>query len=405
MKIIVAHNFYQQAGGEDQVFDAEVALLKRFGHDVHAFVRRNDQVEAMGKLRALAATIWNRESYRAMREMVEQTGATIVHFHNTLPLISPAAYQGAHDGGAAVVQTLHNFRLICPNALLYREGSPCEKCVGRSIAWPGVIHKCYRGSASASAAVAAMTAVHRAIGTYDKRVDAYIAISPSARKKVIEGGLPADRILLKPNFVDPDPRRGLSSGGYASFVGRLSQEKGLETLIDAWDRLGGSVPLKIVGDGPLAPLVKSAVERHSNIEWLGRRNLDEVYEVIGNAAVHIFPSRCYETFGRVAVEAFAKGVPVIASRHGSMADLVDHGRTGLLFEPGNGVELAESVKQILGNEAERRVMCDAARAEYESRYTGDANHAMLMNVYAKARATFAGNGNTAPAIVVAATKS
>jgi glycosyltransferase involved in cell wall biosynthesis len=405
MKIIVAHNFYQQPGGEDQVFEAEINLLKRFGHEVHTFIRRNDEVEAMGKLRALAATIWNRESYRAMREMVEQTGASIVHFHNTFPLISPAAYQGARDGGAAVVQTLHNFRLICPNALLYREGAACEKCVGRSIAWPGVIHKCYRGSASTSAAVAAMSAVHRAIGTWDNRVDTYIALSSSAKKKLVEGGLPADRILLKPNFVDPDPGRGPSNGGYASFVGRLSQEKGLETLIDAWDRLDGSVPLKIVGDGPLAPLVKAAAERHSNIEWLGRRTLDEVYNVIGNAAVHIFPSRCYETFGRVAVEAFAKGVPVIASRHGSMADLVDHGRTGLLFEPGSGAELAEQVKQILSDEPKRLAMCDAGRAEYESRYTGDANHAMLMNVYSKARNTFAGSAKLSLAVVAAASES
>jgi glycosyltransferase involved in cell wall biosynthesis len=405
MKIIVAHNFYQQAGGEDQVFEAEIALLKRFGHEVHPFIRRNDQVEAMGKLRVLAATVWNRESYRAMREMVEQTGATIVHFHNTLPLISPAAYQGAHDGGAAVVQTLHNFRLICPNALLFREGSPCEKCVGKLIAWPGVAHKCYRGSASASAAVAAMTAVHRAIGTYDNRVDAYVALSPSSRKKFIDGGLPADRILLKPNFVDPDPGRGPSNGGYASFVGRLSLEKGLETLIDAWDRLGVVMPLKIVGDGPLAPLVKAAVERHPNIEWLGRRNLDEVYNVIGNAAVHVFPSRCYETFGRVAVEAFAKGVPVIASRHGSMADLVDHGRTGFLFDPGNGAELAEQIKHMTSDEPRRRAMCDASRAEYESRYTGDANHAMLMSVYSKARDTFAGQTRTAPTIVATASEN
>ena len=404
MKIIVAHNFYQQPGGEDQVFDAETTLLKRFGHEVHTFVRRNDDVESMGKLRTLAATVWNRESYSAMREMVERTGASIVHFHNTLPLISPAAYQGAHDGGAAVVQTLHNFRLICPNALLYRDGAPCEKCVGKLVAWPGVVHKCYRDSAMASAAVAAMNSVHAAIGTWTNRVDAYVAISPSARKKLIEGGLPAEQILLKPNFVDPDPGRGSSNGGYASFVGRLSQEKGLETLINAWDQLGGMVPLKIVGDGPLAPLVKAAAERHPNIEWLGRRGLDEVYNIIGNASVHIFPSRCYETFGRVAVEAFAKGVPVIASRHGSMADLVDHGRTGLLFEPGNGAELAQHVTELLGDEPKRRAMCDAGRAEYESRYTGDANHVMLMNVYSKARDTFARRQKIPSAIVATASE-
>jgi glycosyltransferase involved in cell wall biosynthesis len=383
MKVIVAHNFYQQAGGEDGVFAAEVDLLRRFGHEVETFTLRNDAVDGMGKLKALAATVWNRQSYRSLRKLAARFKPEVVHFHNTFPLMSPAAYKAARDEGAAVVQTIHNFRLICPNALLFRDGAPCEKCVGRSFALPGVIHKCYRGSRQATAAVAGMAAVHRALGTWNRLVDAYIATSPSAKAKLIQGGLPADKILLKPHFVDPDPGTGRGAGGYATFVGRLSYEKGLETVLEAWKLLGENAPvLKIIGDGPLAPLVSEAAARQSNIRALGRKTLAEVYDLIGDAQFHVFPSRCYETFGRVVTEAFAKGTPVIASNHGSMADLIDHGRTGLVFTPGNAADLAEKARQMLAGSA--TAMRAEARAEFESHFTGQRNYDQMMEIYATA---------------------
>jgi glycosyltransferase involved in cell wall biosynthesis len=385
MTIVMAHNFYQQSGGEDQVFAAEVDLLRRFGHRVETFVLHNDVVDVMSRAKALAATFWNRESYRAIRDLVHRTGATVAHFHNTFPLISPAGYKAAHDQGAAVVQTLHNFRLICPNALLFRDGHTCELCVGRTLAWPGIRHKCYRGSRTASGAVATMTAVHRALGTYHRLVDAYIAPSPSARAKLVEGGLPADRVALKPHFVDPDPGIGPGSGGYAIFAGRLSREKGLEILLDAWKLLGDAVPLKIVGDGPLAQLAAAAVGRQPCIEWLGRRNIHDLYELLGNALFNVFPSRCYETFGRVAAEAFAKGTPVVAPRHGAMADLVEDGRTGMLFEPGNPADLAEKVRAMLRYEGLRTTMRAEVRRRYELHFTGQQNYQQLMEIYARAR--------------------
>jgi glycosyltransferase involved in cell wall biosynthesis len=383
MKILVAHNFYQQAGGEDAVFAAEVELLRRFGHDVETFTLRNDAVDHMGKLKALAATIWNRESYRGVSELAARFRPAIVHFHNTFPLISPAAYKAARDQGASVVQTIHNFRLICPNALLFRNGAPCEKCVGRTFALPGVLHKCYRESRQASAAVAGMAAVHRVLGTWNRLVDAYIATSPSAKAKLIQGGLPEQKILLKPHFVDPDPGIGAGAGGYVTVVGRLSYEKGLETVLEAWKILGESAPLlKIIGDGPLAPLVTEAVARQSNIQWLGRKPLADVYDLIGDASFHVFPSRCYETFGRVVTEAFAKGTPVIASNHGSMADLIDHGRTGLVFKPGDANDLAEKVREMIAMPAS--ALREAARAEYEAHFTGQRNHDRMMEIYDRA---------------------
>ncbi|HXE52743.1 MAG TPA: glycosyltransferase family 4 protein [Tepidisphaeraceae bacterium] len=378
MRIIVAHNFYQQPGGEDQVFAAEADLLRRHGEEVHTFTLHNDAIEQMGRIQTFAATLWNRESYRSLRQLVRDTQAQVVHFHNTFPLISPAAYAAARDAGAAVVQTIHNFRLICPSALLLRNDKPCEECVGRTFALPGVIHACYRGSRMASATVATMTAVHRLLGTWHKAIDAYIALTPFARGKLIEGGLPADKIHVEPNFVDPDPGVGSGSGGYALFVGRLSNEKGVQVLLDAWKQLGNDIPLKIIGDGSLVPLVREAASRCPAIEWLGRKPLDEVYEWIGNAAFLISPSQCYESCPRVISEAFSKGTPVLATGHGAGADLVRPCETGLLFEPGNAASLAQRVRELAESHKRMRL---AARAQFELRYTGARHYEKLMEIY------------------------
>ena len=384
MRIVVAHNYYQQPGGEDQVFAAEVALLRRFGHDVQTFVVHNEALDGLSRIKAMAASVWNRASYEAVRPLVRQTRAEVVHFHNTFPLISPAAYRAARDEGAAVVQTLHNFRLVCPCALLFREGVVCEECLGRSMAWPGIVHGCYRQSRTTTAAVAGMVWAHELLGTWHNDVDVYVAPTSFARSKLIEGGLPAEKLVVKPNFVDPDPGVGAGRGEYMLFVGRLSAEKGIDTLLAAWEGLPEAIPLKIVGDGPLAGVVADAAAQRTNIEWLGRRSLAEVYELMGDAAALVFPSRCYETFGRSIVEAFARGTPVIASGHGAMTDLVEHRRTGLLFAPGDAADLASQVRLLLADPQLACSMRAAARTEYESHYTGPTNYEQLINIYTRA---------------------
>lgn len=384
MRLLICHNFYQQPGGEDQVFAAEVDLLRRNGHDVSTFEMDNDAVASMSMPAAFAATLWNRKVYRALAERILRDRPEVVHFHNTFPLISPAAYYAARRNGAAVVQTLHNFRLLCPGANLFRDGKPCESCVGHHVPLPGVVHRCYRDSGSATGAVAALLTAHRAIGTWRNAVDLYLVPTEFARGKFMAGGLPPEKLIVKPNHVDPDPGVGAGDGKYAVFVARLSREKGVETLLRAWEQLRGTIPLRIIGDGPLAPLVIEAAKKDSSIQWLGRRSLAEVYEAIGHAAALIFPSECYETFGRVAVEAYARGTPVIASGHGAPAEVVREGITGFHFAPGDAGALARQVREAFGEPGVLQRLRPAARREYEAKYTGAANHEMLMSAYRRA---------------------
>jgi glycosyltransferase involved in cell wall biosynthesis len=385
MKIVVAHNFYQQAGGEDVVFNAEVELLREFGHQVVLFQVHNDSVKQMGRLALLTNTVWNRSIHAELRQVVRRERADVVHFHNTFPLISPAAYYAARAEGAAVVQTLHNFRLLCPGALFYRDEKVCTKCLGSAVPWRGVVHGCYRGSKLGTAVAAAAVSGHRAIGTWRNAVDIYIALTESAREKFLIGGLPPEKVIVKPNFVHPDPKSRAGGGGYAVFVGRLSPEKGVETLLKAWRIVGNQLPLRIIGDGPLAESVKSAMVENPAISWLGRRPMDEIYDVIGNASLLVQPSNCFETFGRVAIEAFAVGTPVVASGHGAMADVVgSDGRHGVLFTPGDSNDLARKVLQLLKNPAHAAAIRLAVREEFEAKYTGQQNHVRLMDIYHRA---------------------
>jgi glycosyltransferase involved in cell wall biosynthesis len=229
--------------------------------------------------------------------------------------------------------------------------------------------------------VAAMLTAHRALRTWTRRVDMYIALTEFAREKLIQGGLPKEKIAVKPHFVEPDPGMGEGGGGYALFVGRLSPEKGSDTLLSAWERLGGKPSLKIVGDGPLAPQAAEAARRFPGVQWLGQQPLDEVYRLMGEAAFLVFPSEVYETFGRVAIEAFAKGTPVIASKIGAIAELVEHGRTGLHFRPGDPKDLAARVQWASRHPAELEHMRKAARGEFEVKYTAGQNYELLMEIY------------------------
>ena len=381
MKILAVHNRYQQPGGEDQVFLAETTLLESYGHHVLRYEVHNDQVKRVDRLTLAKDTVWNTSAYRELGALIRRERPDVVHFHNTLPLVSPAGYYAARAEGVPVIQTLHNYRLLCPVALFFRDGRVCEDCMGKAVPWPGVVHKCYRGSRAASGVIATMLTVHRALGTWTEMVDVYVALTEFAKSKFIEGGLPARKIVVKPNFVYPDPGRGQGGGGYALFVGRLSPEKGVGTLLAAWERLGRRIPLKVVGDGPLRKQAAEAGIRHSCVEYLGYRPAEEVHALLKEASVLVFPSEWYEGFSRVAAEAFATATPIIASDIGSAAELVEHGHTGLRFRPGDPEDLAAQAGWFVSHPEEHARMRREVRAEYEAKYTAERNYRALMEIY------------------------
>ncbi|MEB3219548.1 MAG: glycosyltransferase family 4 protein [Nostocales cyanobacterium 94392] len=383
MRILAIHNRYQIRGGEDECYEAEVSLLREMGQQVEVYEANNDRVAKLSKLRLATDTVWSGETYQTIEHQLQKQRPDVVHVHNFFPLISPSVYYAVKRAGIPVVQTLHNYRLLCPNALFFRDGKVCEDCLGQIIPYPGVMHGCYRENKVASAGVATMLGVHRTMNTWAKMVDLYITLTEFARQKFIAGGIPAEKIVVKPNFVRPEPEVGNGSGGYALFVGRLSVEKGLDTLLNAWEHLDHQIPLKIVGDGPLADQVVAATKRLPLVEWLGRKPMAQVHELMGEAKFLVFPSKWYETFGRVAIEAFAKGTPVIAANIGAIAELVDSGRTGLHFRPGDALDLADKVKWILVNPEKLAQMRKQARLEFEAKYTADRNYQQLMEIYQK----------------------
>lgn len=376
LRVLVAHNAYQHRGGEDSVVEAEITLLRHRGHEVATYFRHNDEIEAMSKPALALRTLWSAEDQAVLGRMMADFRPDLIHVHNTFPLISPALYWAAVRAGVPVVQTLHNFRLLCPQAMLLRHGSVCEDCIGH-LPWRGVARRCYRGSALQSGVLASMLALHRALGTYRHKVARYIALNDFCRDKFIAGGLPPERVAVKPNFVDiPAPVGNLKARRGGLFVGRLSPEKGINVLAEAMDRVPG-ISLAVIGTGPEQHKVDACAGLHA----LGGRTGEEVLHAMGEASYLVMPSIWYETFGMVAIEAFASGTPVIASQLGSMSELIDDGRTGLLFEPGSADSLAERIAWAEAHPVEMARMGQAARAEYEAKYTADINYRQLMAIY------------------------
>lgn len=383
MKILSVHNLYQRPGGEDVVCRNEAALLRSKGHSVREFFRSNSGISSFDPLASAQVamrTIWSRESSRDLRRMIAHERPQIVHFHNTFPLISPSAYYACREFGVPVVQTLHNYRLVCPAATLFRRGRICEECVEHSL-WRSIRYACYRGSRPATATTAAMLAVHRALSTWRDCVDRFIVPAEFCRDKFSRTGISHQKISVKPHFLSADPGRGTRPGYGAIFVGRLAAEKGVATLVAAWKRLSSRSTLRIFGDGPLRIELERAAAGFENISFEGWATRDRVLDAIKSSQFLALPSEWYEMFGLVAIEAFACGVPVIASRLGVMLDRVDHGRTGLHFAPGDAGDLASTMQWALEHPREIKEMGRNARSEYEAKYTADENYRQLMEIY------------------------
>ena len=382
MKVLFVHNRYKSLGGEDLAAKVEMELIEKHGHTAEFFEADNAKITGLvGKAKTALGTVYSLTARKTLSETIRSFKPDVVHVFNFFPLLSPSIHYACRDSSVPVIQKISNFRIICPSALLLREGRVCEDCVGKLVPWPGVVHACYRGSYAGSAVVAAMLAAHRALGTWKNVVDAYIARTNFSREKLIEGGLPAERIGIIPSFA-PDPGgSGDGTGGFALFAGRLSPEKGIATLLSAWNLLKNSpLSLKIVGDGPLRDEVVRRTAR-SRIEYLGQMSRQDVQRLMDVAAFSVFPSVCYENFPLSIVEAFASGTTVIASGMGAMAEIVENGRTGLHFRPGDPDDLAAKIEWLISHPEEMMRMRREARAEYLSKYTPERNYQLMMQLY------------------------
>ena len=373
MKIILVHCHYQQHGGEDVVFEQERKLLESAGHEVQVFLRSNFEVDSYSGLKRLVLlqkAIWNDSTRDNFAKMLRQEKPDLVHVHNTWIMISPSIYSACREAGVAVVQTLHNYRLLCPVGTFFRDGKICEECLEHTL-WRSLRNGCYRDSRAETAAVSLMLAVHRNRHTWERDVTAYIVLTEFARKKFLSGGFPPEKIFVKPNFVAPDPLPRAGDGSYAIFAGRLSPERRVSTLLDAWTRLRCRIPLRIIGPGvEREELEKRAVRDNLDmVEFTGLLPRDQTIAAIKGARFLIFSSEWFETFGLTMVEAFACGVPVICSRMGAMQEIVDEGRTGLHFMPGSGEDLAEKVEWACNHRERMQEMGEEARQEYERKYT------------------------------------
>lgn len=390
MKALLLHNFYgsEAPSGENVVFESEKALLEQRGHDVQVFTRHSDEIRGQGLrgvIKGAAAVPWNPFAAAALRKLVDDFQPDVVHAHNTFPLISPAVFH-AIGRRAARVLTLHNYRLLCPAAIPMRDGKVCTDCIQQRSTLPALQHGCYRGSRLATLPLAMNVALHRRIGTWQHQVDAFIALSEFQKQLMTQGGLPSAKLHVKPNFYAGDPLvvPFQQRFDYVVFVGRLGQEKGVHTLIEAWRRWGENAPeLRLVGDGPLrAQLQKQA--QGLRVRFMGQIPANEAQAQIASARLLVLPSECFEGFPMVVREAFAFGTPVAVSRLGPLPSIVDHGVNGVIFEPANAASLLSVVQSALADPAALAAMAVGARQAFDVLYNEQANYQMLMDIYQQA---------------------
>jgi glycosyltransferase involved in cell wall biosynthesis len=384
MRILMAHNYYQQAGGEDIVFNAEKNLLLARGHEVLEYTESNDLIAMKGWLSAAQRTIWSKASYRAIKEVILSKKPDIAHFHNTFLMLSPSVYYACYEMGIPVVQSLHNYRLTCPSAILFRKGNICENCMGKSFPWPGFVHACYRNSFGQSLVVASMLAYHNLHKTWSEKVNAYITATKFSRDKMVQAGLAESKIFIKPNFIEYLEGHPSGTRDYALLSSRLTVDKGVVLVIKAWEQ-GSHIPFKITGDGPLRSLVIQLTESNPAVDYLGYLERNRLLQQMQNARFLIFPSQMYEVFPMAIVEAFACGIPVVASRIGVMAEIIRDMETGMLFKPGDVTDFLNKTEWLWNHPEEADRMGRQARLEFEKDFTPERNYELLMDIYRKVK--------------------
>ena len=377
MRVLLVHNFYQIRGGEDHVVREELACLKQNGVDVELFsVTNDDIVQASRKISTALGVVYNFRSRRLLSERLAEFSPDVVHIHNFFPLLSPSVLDACREAGVPTVMTLHNFRILCPSALLYPDERLRERSL-RHACWWTVPRKVYRNSLPGTLAVAAMVEFHKRAGTWSRKVDRFIALSDWAKRKLVEGGLPAERIVVKSNATARPPTFGDVSRNGGLFVGRLDDQKGVATLLEAWKEI--DYPLRIIGDGPLAPLVEQSAG--GRVQYLGRQPHETVLKEMQAAAFLLFPSIRDEVFPVTVIEAFASRLPVICSDLSWTKGVVEPNVTGLVVPVGNAGALADQVRWALSNRSTLEEIAGRAYASYQEKYTAEANFNRLMAIY------------------------
>jgi glycosyltransferase involved in cell wall biosynthesis len=381
MRVLVAHNFYASSApsGENQLVRAEVGLLRDGGVDVVEMFEHSDELSGLrGAVRAAPGPVYSREGVRRFTRLVRESRPDVVHLHQVAPLISPWVVRVAQRHRVPVVQTVHAYRHTCVNGLHVRDGRVCTDCVGTRLNLPSVLHGCYRDSRLQTVPVTLGLDVHRR--TWSEGVDRFLALTPFMRDLLVAGGMPAERITVRPTWV-PDPGHATTPGRDVLYVGRLDAAKGVDLLLEAW-RLGGrdsGRSLVVGGDGPMASLVEQAAAEDPTVRWRGRLEPAEVAEAMRDAAVLVVPSRFFEGYPLVVAEAFGRGRPVLTVSGGSVGTIVDDS-TGWVVDP-SVAGLADALGSIDDTAAAERGR--AARASYEENNSPERGLDSLLDVYAK----------------------
>jgi glycosyltransferase involved in cell wall biosynthesis len=405
MRVLVVHNRYRSAqpSGENAVVEEETALLRGAGAVVEVLSVESDDIAGWPRAKRLtlpARVVWSRDGARTVRRAIAGFRPDVVHAHNTFPLLSPAALRAAHGSGVRVVQTLHNFRPLCPAATFLRDGRVCEDCLGR-VPIPAVVHGCYRSSRAATLPIAVKDALHSAIGTWSSAVDTYITPSEFARSRYLKAGWPAEQIVVKYNTApDSGAPQPTYDGGFIC-LSRLAPEKGVDVLLEAWGQAfpEGGHRLRVVGAGDLEDALRARAATLAGVELTGQVARDRGLEILATARALVVPSRWYEVFPRIVAEAYALGVPVIASRLGSLAEIVADGETGLHAEPGDPADLARALRRLAGDRELVERLGAGARREYERNLSPKATTDRLLEIYSGAHGT---TGSTADETALAA---
>lgn len=382
MKILQVHNYYQYSGGEDVVLINEFDLLNSFGHEVIQFTKFNREIDNYSfveKSKLFIKVAYSNKSYYEISEVIKRNNPDICHVHNTMPLISPSVYYACSDNNIPVVQTLHNYRLLCSNASLFRNGKICEECIGNSL-FNSVKYGCYRDSKLQTFSLARSIEKNKKWNTWETKIDSYIALTVFAKKKFIEGGLPEDKLNVKSNFLYKDPGINYNIQNHFLFAGRLEITKGLKVLLDAINIVDKSIKLLVAGDGTF----KSESQNCTKVKYEGQLTRSELIKKLHQSIALIFPSIWYEGMPMLIVEAFACGKPIIASNLGAMSELIEDGKTGLLFDTGSAEDLAEKINWAYLHKEEMKQMGINARKEYEQKYTAEINYDVLMKIYKEA---------------------